>query len=320
MAPSLDLHIGTHKTGTTAVQYACHTLQPRLAACGVLYPSAARGPEGEPRYGHHPLQWGLRGARGHTPSDAAAAWADVAREVAERGPAHVVVSSEGFESLQQDAVQAVAEHARHVTEGPVRVVLYLRPLYAYLRSAYKQQLQGGTTALPFEAFALHKVRTALPARLAARWADAFGADALVVRLFDEARRVPGGLLADFLGVVTAPAPSEVPFRDWLGGLDAVHNPSLGDAVAPAVARINRLTDGLARVGVPQQVRRRVRGKLVRSAAQAQRRWPDRFASAVGPLASPDAHDRIRTAIQAADFDGLAPWLTPDEIETLRRVG
>ena len=320
MAPSLDLHIGTHKTGTTAVQYACHTLRSRLLEHGVLYPAAARGLEGEPRYGHHRLQWGLRGARGLGPADAEAAWRDVAAEVAEQRPDHVVVSSEGFESLGPDGVRAVAEHARGVTEGQIRVVLYLRPLYAYLRSAYKQQLQSGTTVLPFDVFAARKAKKSTPGVLVLRWAEVFGTDAIEIRLFDAACAAPGGLLSDFLAVVTAPAPRPVPYANWLAGLDAFVNSSLSNGLAPAVLRINRLTDGLGTVGVPGSVRQRLRVRLLRSAAVAERRWPEPFAAAAGPLVPPAAESRVRALVEGAGFDALAPWLSPDDIRLLQHVG
>ena len=43
------LHIGPHKTGTTAVQGALHLARERLAAEGVVYPGRGRQPLWSPR-------------------------------------------------------------------------------------------------------------------------------------------------------------------------------------------------------------------------------------------------------------------------------
>ncbi len=132
------LHLGFHKTGTTALQSAFAASRPELLAHGVLYPGKRRS--------HHPAAmamtnrtWGVGREGGWDPDPKA--WDRLAR-AARNHPGRVVVSSESFALTGDDAA------ARMVADlGPdrVHVVFTLRPVAELLASSWQQYLKSGWT-------------------------------------------------------------------------------------------------------------------------------------------------------------------------------
>jgi hypothetical protein len=184
------LHIGPHKTGTTAVQGAFHLARERLAAQGVLYAGGARQPlrAAIAVTGRPPLLGG--------PPPSLARWDSLVSEVTGAGDQRVVVSSEFFS-------EATAAAARNIVEslgGPqVHVVVTLRPLAKILPSQWQQYLQNGyrTPYLEWlEGILADPPRTSTPGfwdrhrhdRLISKWADVTGTQNLSVVVVNEADR------------------------------------------------------------------------------------------------------------------------------------
>lgn len=132
------LHLGFHKTGTTALQSVFAASRPELLEHGVLYPGRRRS--------HHPAAmamtnrtWGVGREGGWDPDQRA--WERLAR-ASTRHPGRVLVSSESFALTPDDSA------ARMVAElGPdrVHVVFTLRPVASLLSSSWQQYLKSGWT-------------------------------------------------------------------------------------------------------------------------------------------------------------------------------
>jgi hypothetical protein len=128
------LHIGPHKTGTTAIQGALHLARERLAAEGVVYPGRGRQPlwpvlavTGQPA---------LRGG----PRPEVSYWDNLVREVHAAGDQRVVLSSEFFaEADDATARRVIAD----LGGARVHVVVTLRSLTRILPSQWQQYLQNG---------------------------------------------------------------------------------------------------------------------------------------------------------------------------------
>lgn len=120
------LHIGLRKTGTTAVQVACHRNRESLAAQGVLYAGSGSRPKlasGElvsdrPRQGH---------------------WDELVAEVRAAGDRRVCLSSETFSRADPERA---AEAVSALGGESVHVVLVVRPLDALLPSQWQQRVHG----------------------------------------------------------------------------------------------------------------------------------------------------------------------------------
>jgi hypothetical protein len=128
------LHVGPHKTGTTAIQGAFHGARERLAAHGVVYAGTGRHPQ------HAAAAiTGARLGRGFgspTPDH----WKALCREVTDAGDRTVVISSEFFANADDAAAREVVDSLG----GPrVHVVVTLRPLLKIMPSQWQQYVQNG---------------------------------------------------------------------------------------------------------------------------------------------------------------------------------
>jgi hypothetical protein len=208
------LHIGPHKTGTTAVQGAFHLARRQLAACGVVYAGPARQPllPALAVTGRPPLLGG--------PSPVMTNWTDLVREVRAADAQRVVVSSEFFADADEAAARRVVED---LGGSRVHVVVTLRPLSKLLPSQWQQYLQNGLR-VPYvewlEGILAQPARTPTPNfwyrhshdRLIARWAAIAGPSnvtAIVVnesdrsallRSFEALLGLPGGILVPEDGI------------------------------------------------------------------------------------------------------------------------
>lgn len=182
------LHIGPHKTGTTALQSAFHSHRADLESQGVHY----TGPNRQPMGAAHAITGAPSPySDGKTPP--ISRWNDLVGEVRGVHAGRVVISSEGFADAEKDGISKVVGD---LDASRLRVVLTLRPLAGILPSQWQQYVQGGMT-LAYEDW-LHAMLDGPPGsvtpsfwhrhrhdELVARWASAAGADHVTVVVGDE---------------------------------------------------------------------------------------------------------------------------------------
>ena len=132
------LHLGFHKTGTTALQSAFAASRPALLEHGVLYPGRRRS--------HHPAAmamtqrtWGVGREGGWDPDPRD--WDRLAR-AATRHPGRVLISSESFALTPDDAA---ARMVADLGADRVHVAFTMRPMAALLSSSWQQYLKSGWT-------------------------------------------------------------------------------------------------------------------------------------------------------------------------------
>jgi hypothetical protein len=134
---TLYIHIGAHKEGSSALQTFLKSNREALRAEGVHVPSVGMM-EG---YGHHSnivwedLKPGLFDATVGRVQDVVA---DLAAQPRERA----LISSEEFELLRREAIDAFLDAFRQVARR-ICLILYVRPQNAYASSAYFQALKAG---------------------------------------------------------------------------------------------------------------------------------------------------------------------------------
>ena len=136
------LHIGVHKTGTTAIQAALADARPDLKAAGVSYPGRLQAQHRAAlAVLQRPWGWNTRGGavidRSH--------FDKLARRVS-RTPGRVAISSEFFCEAPGDVA---AEVVRDLGGERVHVVVTLRNMGRLLPSSWQQYLKYGLTT-PYE--------------------------------------------------------------------------------------------------------------------------------------------------------------------------
>ncbi|MFI8187528.1 hypothetical protein ACIF8T_01745 [Streptomyces sp. NPDC085946] len=200
------LHIGPHKTGTTAVQGALFAAKDAMPAYGVAFPAHSR----------HPMEAALaacaRPAMIGDPVPTQRHWTRLLGRVDATGDRTSVVSSEFFADAGDE--DTIARIVRQVGGDRVHVLVTLRPLVRILPSQWQQYVQNGLR-MGYEEWLEHMLRKApydkpTPSfwrrhrhdRLVGRWARAVGPERVTVVVVDDRDR--GGLLRTFEALLGLP--------------------------------------------------------------------------------------------------------------------
>jgi hypothetical protein len=236
----LILHIGHYKTGTTALQVFMEQNRTVLARAGLTYAtSASRNSK------HSPLAFALLREAGVTslmygfnyPQTAAELWHtlfDEVRALPKRQA--LLVSSEEF--MRLGAHPAAATILRDIlAEAPdvrVRVIAYLRPPQAHLRSWYNQMVKLRHPVAGFDA-ALRSQFEPIHwdyAQALSPWIEMLGTEAVILRGFDDTLRDGDALYRDFLEALgyALPGNCAMPIKD--------PNPRLDDRLLPLRRALN----------------------------------------------------------------------------------
>jgi hypothetical protein len=201
------VHIGPHKTGSTAIQVAMLEASDELAAHGVHYATGSR---------HRPDQagwaFGLRGRPAGTEPPPFSHWEEFVRQVAAAGEQRVCISNEDFGRAKKPQVGELVD-----AFGPdrVHVVAVARRLDSYLPSQWQERVKAGERR-PFEEW----LRVVLDRstgqfdwdrnnvwhahdtkRLVERWVEVVGKDRFTLIVSDESdRRLLPRTFEDMLGL------------------------------------------------------------------------------------------------------------------------
>lgn len=190
----LVIHIGTHKTGTTALQSFLARHSDSLRDKGLRYLATGR----DDTTAHHPLPWSLRGKHKVPMS----IWAKLRAELGHNPARYDVLSSEGFWFTEAAAVKAELAGVRDV-----RIVMYLRRQDKYLQSLYKQTVTGGRR-ISFEEWRAKYVFRGDYLKVVRDWVGQFGAEAVEIRPY-ERRGATVNVVGDFLGALGIDAGEEM---------------------------------------------------------------------------------------------------------------
>lgn len=190
----LILHVGFHKSGTTALQESFAKQRDELQKAGVLYPSIGKK-------AHHRIAWALaqkpwgwksKGAE-TTPYKT---FARMARLINISSAPKIILSSEFFSEFDAAQIQKLASK---IKGRQIKVLFTLRPLAKLLSSSYQQYLKYGVKADYNEW--LHAVldepgvskitptfwKRHLHGQVISRWVEAFGKENVTVVIADEKR-------------------------------------------------------------------------------------------------------------------------------------
>ena len=188
------IHIGTPKTGTTAIQNALFAHEEALVDRGILFLKSGRH-----RAAHNDLSTAIA-RHGQEHSFAAALSEEIERVQSEHPAARLLLSSEMFTLLPpehfRDALPQIAPMQK-------RVVVYLRRQDAYAEAFYKQRLKNGRISLSFHAFLDSEecqIITNYPALLRG-WQKCFSDADIVPRVYDRSLFPGGNITSDFAQVL-----------------------------------------------------------------------------------------------------------------------
>jgi hypothetical protein len=219
----LVLHIGRHKTGTTAIQ---RHLQ-AVVSSTICFPQAGRQrTSGRPSIGHHSLVRLLQSKNDGSQYELEA-MALAMRSEAE-GADIIVLSSEYFSLMDTRGVERARWFFERLQVHHIRIVVYLRESLSYAVSHFQQVVQTGSHHYSLPLY-LAQYEELPMAELRDRW-DKLGT--VLLRPYDRALLMDGDIVSDFI------AASELPLV-WIQRSRRDPNPSIAGNLLAIKAILNR---------------------------------------------------------------------------------
>lgn len=210
MPLDLYLHAGTHKTATTALQRFLAQNQEHLSP-RLVYPQTGR----ERSTAHHCLFSSVRTPVHPRFQPAQSFEGYIANLDDELHSCDRAVLSSEILSEKVD-LEALKKFSR--ISDRVRIVVYVRPQYAYIASLYGELVRNGRWRWPLSE-SVRQIK-ANWYETCQQWAAVFGHDNVIVRPFEKSRFIGGSVFSDFLDIF------DIPLTDAYVLPDSAVNPSL----------------------------------------------------------------------------------------------
>lgn len=172
----LVLHIGTHKTGTTAIQSYLTAHRNALKQLGILYPSCCEEVQQNQFSFLVPL---IRQGKFEEIADY---FEKIKLEADSCGVNSIIISGEDFSLLTQEHIQKLAEY---LPDLEVSIVVYFRNLYDHLISTFAQinRLNKSLPAWSNLGERLHGLMDY--DAILSKWCDVFGNNNVNVNSYDQ---------------------------------------------------------------------------------------------------------------------------------------
>ena len=186
----LTIHIGPHKTGTTALQTACASGARALAKAGVLYPRVCWH-----RPAQHRLAFASKGRKmpgGGAVPDFGTEVRALATALAAARTRRALISSEELFACPPEAIAQLGEALRGVA---VEILTFLRRPDDFLVSSWNQKIRqpGNGFSAPIRRFVADPLQFAPEidyARCVGNWADAFGDASIRLEVYEDGPPLP----------------------------------------------------------------------------------------------------------------------------------
>ncbi len=228
------LHIGQHKTGSTALQRFLLANRGRLIETRVLYPQTGRvNIQGAPCERHMLLSLQPLSDPEMIPR--------LEREIAASPADTAVISGEGF--CRASARPQLRKGIKHLAAGlaghDCRVLVYLRPQEELAQSLYNWRIKEGMETRPFDRYIDEHLDENAEYfhydALLEPFEEIFGPERIMVRIYDRPSFPGGSIYRDFLQAVGAP---------WSDDFSLPQH-GLNHAAPPRVLEVMRCINGMA---------------------------------------------------------------------------
>lgn len=195
------IHIGTHKTGSTSIQFFLFKNRQKLIDRGFLYPLS-----GIPRkdlFGQHHLAAAfLEKLNLNTYNPDAGGWEQVVIEANSFQDLNLIISSENF-CLPRFDLEQIYKIKEYLSQYAVKIVIYLRKQDDYLISQYCQFIRSNKYFDSFKQFVAETKLSLDYYQILKPWQKVFGIENIIVKVFDP-EQFKSNLTNDFLDTINYP--------------------------------------------------------------------------------------------------------------------
>lgn len=202
MKPTIYLHIGLYKTGSTSIQATLFKNRAKLLTFGINYFAIGQNHSEmlHPLFSGNPLAYHLNKRYGiDTQRKAdrknAATRRFLHRELTTNTSPRFVISGEDLVTLSIDGITRMRDELLRFADG-FRVIVYVRDPFTYINSAFQERLRNGENYEQIAAAPLGPGYVRI-----GQYNRVFGRQNVDIRLFDPAQFPHGELVADFLAAL-----------------------------------------------------------------------------------------------------------------------
>lgn len=189
------IHIGTPKTGTTAIQQALSENEELLDRESIWFSKVGRH-----RAAHNDLANAiLRHGKAHRFYDKF--FEEFDKIMASQKYRMVLLSSEIFSLIRPNRV---LQCLPILSDKPLKIIVYFRRQDQYVEAFYKQRLKNGRTVIPFSEFLESRVceRITDYNGLLKGWSESFPAAVIVPRVYQRINFTDGDIVSDFFELLS----------------------------------------------------------------------------------------------------------------------
>jgi hypothetical protein len=194
---TIYLHVGLHKTATTALQHFLYSNQQALLDAGIYYPKTGLVGKGM----HHNIPGSLFHASHlkHSPKlDFNALLKTLTAEI--KPHERILISSEVFsEPIERNRCRLFRDIA-----DEVKIIIYLRRQDLYIESVYGFLVKIGKFSNSFSNFKYEKVFNLDYRIKIEEWAALFGRENIIVRIYESGQFHGGTIFHDFMHTLGVP--------------------------------------------------------------------------------------------------------------------
>lgn len=188
------LHIGTHKTGTTAIQEFLDLNQKSFLKNGFLIPTMYKNAVGQ-RNLHHYIAINFGFGKYNIEPNPGKVYKTIIDELERVGKDKLILSSEIFlESATPYKIRALKELFNNFN---VKIIIYLRRQDHMIESVYGQTVKDGG-CVKFKGEKSYRLDYY---EILMQWAEVFGHNNIIVRAYEREQFVSFSLFADFLSIL-----------------------------------------------------------------------------------------------------------------------
>ncbi|HEY9768111.1 MAG TPA: hypothetical protein V6C71_06320 [Coleofasciculaceae cyanobacterium] len=195
------IHIGTHKTGSTSIQFFLFKNRKKLIDRGFLYP-LSRIPRKKLFGQHHLAAAFLEKLKLNTYNPHAGGWEQVIIEANSFQERNLIISSENF-CLPRFDLEQIYKLKEYLSQYAVKIVIYLRKQDDYLIFPYCQFIRSDKYFDSFKQFIIERKLLINYYQIFKPWQKVFAIKNIIVKVF-EPEQFKSNLIDDFLDTINYP--------------------------------------------------------------------------------------------------------------------
>jgi len=196
----LTIHIGLHKTGTTAIQHYFWRHYQELLQHGVYYPVTGRPANAATQFGHHEIPWAFTPEASERPQTLLAR---LRAEIEETTVADVVLSSEEFSRMSPSSITAL----RAALPFETRIVFYYRRQSEIVQGLYGTDVLYAGERRDLDTYAQQFKGPLDFGRLASTWAAVYGQAAVTALHYRPSAFPDRNIVPHFMAAMELTGPS-----------------------------------------------------------------------------------------------------------------